>query len=61
MLTLVVSSRFNAWGSANLTLECTDETTTNPNWTIGEIYSDREVKCTPSSISMKPYEMAAVA
>ena len=61
MLTCVVSARFNAWGSANLTLECTDETTTNSNWTLGEIYSDREVKCTPLTIPLKPYKMSAVA
>ncbi|KAK4462859.1 hypothetical protein QBC42DRAFT_223996 [Cladorrhinum samala] len=34
-------------GSKTLTLACTDVTTTNPNWTPGQIYSDREVKCAP--------------
>lgn len=44
-----------------MTLDCTDETTTNPDWKVGDIYSDREVKCTPSTIPMKPYQMSAVA
>ncbi|KAI1378430.1 hypothetical protein F4677DRAFT_443644 [Hypoxylon crocopeplum] len=51
----------NAYGTANLTLACTDETWTNPNWTIGHIYTDREVKCTPVTIPIKPYKMTAVA
>ncbi|KAK8065499.1 hypothetical protein PG997_012246 [Apiospora hydei] len=54
-------SRFTAWGSVNLTLDCTDETTTNPNWKLGDVYSDREVKCAPSTVSLTPYQMAAVA
>lgn len=38
---------FAVSGSTNLTLTCTDVTTTNPNWTPGQIYSSREVKCAP--------------
>ncbi|KAI0887614.1 uncharacterized protein GGS22DRAFT_157609 [Annulohypoxylon maeteangense] len=51
----------HAYGAANLTLACTDETHINPNWTLGQIYSDREVKCTPVTIPLKPYQMTAVA
>ncbi|KAI0840328.1 hypothetical protein F5Y06DRAFT_262363 [Hypoxylon sp. FL0890] len=51
----------HAYGTANLTLSCTDETWINPNWTMGQIYSDRDVKCTPVTIPLKPYEMTAVA
>ncbi|KAI0180597.1 hypothetical protein GGR52DRAFT_531973 [Hypoxylon sp. FL1284] len=49
-----------AFGTANLTLACTDETWMNPNWTMGQIYSDRTVKCDPVTIPLKPYEMTAV-
>ncbi|KAK4158898.1 hypothetical protein QBC43DRAFT_138635 [Cladorrhinum sp. PSN259] len=38
---------FTVSGATNLTLSCTDVTTTTPNWTPGQIYSDREVKCAP--------------
>ncbi|OTA98265.1 hypothetical protein M426DRAFT_326125 [Hypoxylon sp. CI-4A] len=51
----------HAYGTANLTLACTDETHLNPNWTIGHIYSDREVECKPVTIPLTPYEMTAVA
>ncbi|KAI1085450.1 hypothetical protein F5B20DRAFT_518413 [Whalleya microplaca] len=51
-----------AYGTANLTLDCTDETWTNPNWTTpGTIYSSRTVQCKPVTLPLKPYEMRSVA
>ncbi|KAK3940999.1 hypothetical protein QBC46DRAFT_383828 [Diplogelasinospora grovesii] len=52
---------FTGYGAVNLTLECTDDTWMNPNWTIGQIYSDREVKCAPVDAIIKPYQLTAVA
>ncbi|KAK6077109.1 hypothetical protein SCUP234_06848 [Seiridium cupressi] len=51
----------NGYGQVNLTLDCTDTTYQNPNWTLGQIYSDREVKCAPVTVPVKPYQMTAVA
>lgn len=31
----------------------------NPNWTIGNIYSDREIKCAPVTVDLTPYQKAA--
>ncbi|KAK4222478.1 hypothetical protein QBC38DRAFT_81827 [Podospora fimiseda] len=42
---------FTVSGSTNLTLSCTDTTTTNPSWTPGQIYSSREVKCVPVDVT----------
>ncbi|KAI0020872.1 hypothetical protein F4780DRAFT_779096 [Xylariomycetidae sp. FL0641] len=52
---------FHAYGTANLSLSCTDETTNNPDWEIGQIYSDRQVDCKPVTLPLKPYEITAVA
>ncbi|KAI1855700.1 hypothetical protein JX266_000565 [Neoarthrinium moseri] len=52
---------FHAYGQVNLTLDCTDSTWQNPNWTIGQIYSDREVKCAPVTVPVKPHTITAVA
>lgn len=52
---------FRGYAAVNLTLECTDTTWTNPNWTMGQIYSDREVKCGPVTLPVKPYTVTAVA
>jgi hypothetical protein len=45
----------------NLTLGCNDTTWNNPNWSMGQIYSDREVKCAPVTLNVSPYEFQAVA
>lgn len=50
-----------AKGSAVLDLQCTDTTWQNPDWTGGEIYSDREIKCAPVNVTVAPYERTAVA
>ncbi|OIW29352.1 hypothetical protein CONLIGDRAFT_575945 [Coniochaeta ligniaria NRRL 30616] len=52
---------FRGYATVNLTLECNDTTWTNPNWTMGQIYSDREVKCAPVTLPVKPYTITAVA
>ena len=39
-------------GSTNLTLACTDTTATNSNWTIGQIYSQRDVRCAPVTVTI---------
>lgn len=51
----------HAYGQVNLTLDCTDDTYQNPNWTLGQIYSNREVKCAPVTEAVKPYLFTAVA
>ncbi len=45
----------------NLTLDCLDTTYNNPNWTAGQIYSDREIRCAPVDTLIEPWEMTAVA
>ena len=56
------SITFHAAGTVNLTLECTDETWQNPNWTQpGDIYSSRVVECAKVTVPVKPFEMTAVA
>ncbi|KAK4236176.1 hypothetical protein C8A03DRAFT_45789 [Achaetomium macrosporum] len=52
---------FTGYGDANLTLDCTDTTWKNPNWTLGQIYSSRDIKCTPVDATIKPTELMAVA
>ncbi|KAK3372965.1 hypothetical protein B0T24DRAFT_503905, partial [Lasiosphaeria ovina] len=48
---------FTASGSTNLTLSCTDTKTVNQNWTIGEIYSDEEIKCAPVDVTFRPSQV----
>lgn len=53
---------FWAYGAVNLTLDCTDTTWTNPNWTTpGTVYSSREVKCNPVTVPITDYRIAAAA
>ncbi|KAK7747882.1 hypothetical protein SLS53_001134 [Cytospora paraplurivora] len=52
---------FSAAGTANLTLDCTDTTWQNGNWSLGQIYSDRSIDCTPVTVDVEPYEISAVA
>ncbi|KUI73772.1 hypothetical protein VM1G_09169 [Cytospora mali] len=52
---------FAASGQVNLTLDCTDTTWENSNWTIGQIYSDREIDCMPVTVDVEPYLITAVA
>lgn len=53
---------YNAYGTVNLTLACTDTTYQNPNWTTpGDIYSARTVDCEPQTFTLRPYQMTAVA
>ncbi|ROW06767.1 hypothetical protein VMCG_04166 [Cytospora schulzeri] len=52
---------FSASGKANLTLDCTDTTWQNANWTLGQIYSDRVIQCAPVTVDVEPYQVSAVA
>ncbi|KAK0636044.1 hypothetical protein B0T17DRAFT_517966 [Bombardia bombarda] len=54
-------TRFTAAGAANITLDCTETVYQNPNWTSGQTYSSRDVRCAPVTVPMKPYEISAVA
>ncbi|KXX73715.1 hypothetical protein MMYC01_207260 [Madurella mycetomatis] len=53
---------FTGRGEVNFALDCTETTYQNPNWTIGETYSSREIKCTPiEETKIVPFELSAVA
>ncbi|KAK3328082.1 hypothetical protein B0T19DRAFT_182729 [Cercophora scortea] len=52
---------FTGYGAVNLTLDCTDETWHNANWTLGQTYSDRVVRCKPVDVAVKPFELTAIA
>jgi hypothetical protein len=39
------SNRFLAYGTANATLLCETDVYTNPNWTIGSIYTATTTNC----------------
>lgn len=55
------SARFNAYGTTQVPQECKDVTETNPDWQMGQIYSSRTVTCDVVDLTIKPYEMTAVA
>ena len=55
------SARFTAYGMADLSLDCNETMYRNPNWTMGQIYSSRQIKCLPVTLDISPYEMEAVA
>jgi hypothetical protein len=48
---------FVATGSTKLALECTDTTTVTPDWTPGQIYSHREIKCVPVDVTFHSAEV----
>ncbi|KAK3321337.1 hypothetical protein B0T19DRAFT_263969 [Cercophora scortea] len=52
---------FTATGTKNLTLSCTDTTTVNQNWTMGQIYSDREVVCAKVDVKIRPTQIVPLA
>ncbi|KAK3685327.1 hypothetical protein B0T22DRAFT_529356 [Podospora appendiculata] len=52
---------FTGYGAVNLTLDCTNETWHNANWTLGQVYSDRVVRCKPVDVAVKPFELTAIA
>ncbi|TPX14772.1 uncharacterized protein E0L32_005167 [Thyridium curvatum] len=54
-------ARFNAYGTTQVPQECKDVTETNPDWQMGQIYSSRTVTCDVVDLTIKPYEMTAVA
>ncbi|KAK0744498.1 hypothetical protein B0T21DRAFT_281132, partial [Apiosordaria backusii] len=51
---------FAATGETTFTLTCTDMTTTNPNWTPGQIYSSRDIKCTPVDATIEAESVTAL-
>ena len=53
------SVRFHAYGSINLTLDCTDKVTND--WKMNELDLSRETKCTSMAMLLMPYQMPAVA
>jgi hypothetical protein len=52
---------FTGRGDVKLRLECTETTSTTPNWTLGEIYSSIDTKCAPVESEIKPTELSPVA
>ncbi|KAJ4288812.1 hypothetical protein N0V88_007139 [Collariella sp. IMI 366227] len=44
-------------GSTDLDLTCTDIKTENPDWQPGEIYSSRDIKCTPVDVKFTPFQV----
>ncbi|KAK0625860.1 hypothetical protein B0T14DRAFT_421388 [Immersiella caudata] len=43
-------------GSINITLTCTDKTTVNENWVLGEVYSQRDVNCPVADLVLRGTE-----
>lgn len=61
-LTLVAYSiTFSASGQVNLTLDCNETSWQNTNWTLGQIYSTRNIDCDPVTLDLKPSQISAVA
>ncbi|KAK4201149.1 hypothetical protein QBC40DRAFT_339263 [Triangularia verruculosa] len=47
-------------GGTTLTLTCTGVTTQNPNWTPGQIYSSRDIRCTPVDATIEAENVTAL-
>ncbi|KAI0867892.1 hypothetical protein GGS24DRAFT_250688 [Hypoxylon argillaceum] len=52
---------FTAYGTVDLPLNYTQTYWQNPNWTLGQIYSIRDIAPAPVTIDLKPYAVSAVA
>ncbi|KAI1816004.1 hypothetical protein GGS20DRAFT_583937 [Poronia punctata] len=52
---------FHAQGTANLTLACKESNYENPDWQIGQIYSNRVIDCKPVTLPITPNQKSAVA
>lgn len=52
---------FSAYGTANLTLDCKTTNYQNPNWTMGQTYSNRDITCAPVTLPLKPHDKTAIA
>lgn len=50
-----------AKGNATVTLDCTDTSYQNTNWTLGQIYSNRQIDCQTVTLPVAPSEFSAVA
>ncbi|KAK3370516.1 hypothetical protein B0H63DRAFT_454681 [Podospora didyma] len=53
--------RIKASGSAIIPLDCTERLYQNANWTLGQIYSTRDITCKPVTLPIVPTEISAVA
>ncbi|KAM0271638.1 hypothetical protein ACHAQH_009026 [Verticillium albo-atrum] len=54
-------SRITAKGGQDVELDCEETYTENKNWTVGEIYSQRDVKCGMLDLTVPVEEISAVA
>lgn len=54
-------SRFTAKGDAVASLDCEENYWENANWTIGEIYSRRDVTCDLVDFSVPVKEIEGIA
>lgn len=54
-------ARYTAKGGAIADLQCEETNWQNPNWTVGEIYSQRDVKCGIITLPTPIKEISAVA
>ncbi|KAM7187332.1 hypothetical protein V8F33_011322 [Rhypophila sp. PSN 637] len=52
---------FTAGGAVTMNLECNTKSWTNPNWTMGDIYSSTITTCQPVDLSLSPDQISAVA
>ncbi|KAK1774242.1 hypothetical protein QBC45DRAFT_47392 [Copromyces sp. CBS 386.78] len=52
---------FTGYAAVNLELDCSESTWVNQNWTQGQIYSTRDVRCSPVDLRVDAKEMTAVA
>lgn len=52
---------FTYAGTVNLTLDCTASYYKNPNWEIGQIYSNNSTACAQSDVTITPYSAEAEA
>jgi len=50
---------FEAMGTGNVNLECTNTKWQNPNWTSDALYSTEFTECIPQDFTIKPTELMA--
>jgi len=54
-------ARFTAWGDAVANLTCEETSWQNSNWTLGQIYSKRNIKCGIITLPTPVKAIAAIA
>ncbi|GAP93076.1 hypothetical protein SAMD00023353_10000270 [Rosellinia necatrix] len=52
---------FRAYGTINLNLDCKETNYQNPDWQMGETYSNRDITCAPVTLPLQPHDKTAVA